>query len=144
MQGKPFNLVNLKHGPLMVLLFLFAYAGHAALAGPACNKHLTSMQPASCLTYRYKRPSDSSFLQVYLAMQSATPDKLLTTFLKITKDMYHPVFHNFFLEAFRQPSAWFDARTTYTRATAVNSMAGYVIGLGDRHFGESVITHNYT
>ena len=41
--------------------------------------------------------------------------------------------HNFFLENFREPGTWFEKRLTYTRATAVNSMAGYLIGLGDRH-----------
>ena len=44
-----------------------------------------------------------------------------------------PCMHNFFLENFRQPGIWFEKRLTYTRATAVNSMAGYLIGLGDRH-----------
>jgi serine/threonine-protein kinase mTOR len=28
---------------------------------------------------------------------------------------------------------WLDRRTNYTRSTAVMSMAGYVLGLGDRH-----------
>lgn len=44
-----------------------------------------------------------------------------------------PCMHNFFLENFREPGTWFEKRLTYTRATAVNSMAGYLIGLGDRH-----------
>ena len=44
-----------------------------------------------------------------------------------------PCMHNFFLENFRQPGTWFEKRLTYTRATAVSSMAGYLIGLGDRH-----------
>ena len=46
---------------------------------------------------------------------------------------FTPCLHNFFLEKFRQPGTWFERRLTYTRATAVNSMAGYLIGLGDRH-----------
>ncbi len=29
--------------------------------------------------------------------------------------------------------AWFERRLNYSRSVAVNSMAGYVIGLGDRH-----------
>ena len=41
--------------------------------------------------------------------------------------------HNFFLENFREPGTWFEKRLTYTRATAANSMAGHLIGLGDRH-----------
>lgn len=44
-----------------------------------------------------------------------------------------PVLHRFFLERFREPGAWFKARLAYTRSVAVNSMAGHIIGLGDRH-----------
>ena len=46
---------------------------------------------------------------------------------------FRPCLHNFFLENFRQPGTWYEKRLAYTRATAVNSMAGYLIGLGDRH-----------
>ena len=46
---------------------------------------------------------------------------------------FRPCLHNFFLENFRQPGTWYERRLAYTRATAVNSMAGYLIGLGDRH-----------
>lgn len=45
---------------------------------------------------------------------------------------YHPVLHHFFLERYRDPAMWFEKRLAYTRSTAVNSMAGYIIGLGDR------------
>ena len=31
------------------------------------------------------------------------------------------------------PRAWWESRVTYTRSVAVNSMVGYVVGLGDRH-----------
>jgi ataxia telangiectasia mutated family protein len=49
------------------------------------------------------------------------------------------VLHHFFLERFSQPAQWFEARTAYTRSTAVNSMAGFIIGLGDRHMGNILI-----
>jgi ataxia telangiectasia mutated family protein len=52
---------------------------------------------------------------------------------------FPPVFHNFFLERFAQPATWFTARTAYTRSTAVNSMAGAVIGLGDRHLNNVLV-----
>lgn len=32
---------------------------------------------------------------------------------------------------------WLTARTAYTRTTAVMSMVGYILGLGDRH-GENI------
>lgn len=52
---------------------------------------------------------------------------------------FPPVFRHFFLEAFPDPSEWFEARTRYTRSTAVASMAGAVIGLGDRHLGNILL-----
>ena len=46
---------------------------------------------------------------------------------------FPPALRHWFAEAFRSPPAWHAARTAYTRSTAAASMAGYVIGLGDRH-----------
>ena len=39
-------------------------------------------------------------------------------------ERFKPVLHHWFLEAFRQPSLWFERRLSFTRSTAVNSMAG--------------------
>lgn len=44
-----------------------------------------------------------------------------------------PVLHHFFLQHWPCAGDWFTARLRYTRSTALSSMAGYVIGLGDRH-----------
>ncbi len=41
--------------------------------------------------------------------------------------------HHFFLEMFHTPAAWYSKRLAYTRSAAVGSIAGYVLGLGDRH-----------
>ena len=46
---------------------------------------------------------------------------------------FQPVFHRFFLEMFPAPSEWLARRTAYTRSVAVNSIVGFVVGLGDRH-----------
>ena len=54
-------------------------------------------------------------------------------------DHTHAAFRYFFLEYFRDPAVWFERRTKYTRSTAANSMAGFVIGLGDRHMGNLLI-----
>jgi len=48
-------------------------------------------------------------------------------------DNYSPCFHRWFLGAFPDPTAWFDARTAFTRSAAVWSAVGHVVGLGDRH-----------
>jgi len=44
-----------------------------------------------------------------------------------------PVLHFFFLERFPLASAWFERRLSYARSLAASSMAGFVVGLGDRH-----------
>ncbi len=44
-----------------------------------------------------------------------------------------PRLHAWFLNTFKDKSAWYEARVSYTRTVAVMSMVGAVIGLGDRH-----------
>ena len=44
-----------------------------------------------------------------------------------------PVLHQWFIEQFSDPSAWYMARNKFTRSTAVMSIVGYLVGLGDRH-----------
>jgi serine/threonine-protein kinase ATR len=61
--------------------------------------------------------------------------KLFTT--KILQK-FPPVFHEWFVESFPDPSGWFNARLRYTRSAAVMSIVGHVLGLGDRH-GENIL-----
>ncbi|XP_064607735.1 serine/threonine-protein kinase ATR-like [Liolophura sinensis] len=49
-----------------------------------------------------------------------------------------PVFSEWFLRTFTDPTSWYSARLSYTRTTAVMSMVGYILGLGDRH-GENIL-----
>jgi serine/threonine-protein kinase ATR len=51
---------------------------------------------------------------------------------------FPPVFYEWFVEMFPEPSAWFTARLKYTRSCAVMSIVGHVLGLGDRH-GENIL-----
>lgn len=51
---------------------------------------------------------------------------------------FAPVFHEWFLATFPDPSAWLQARSAYARTAAVMSMVGFVLGLGDRH-GENIL-----
>ncbi|KAI4194332.1 MAG: hypothetical protein LQ350_007823 [Teloschistes chrysophthalmus] len=48
------------------------------------------------------------------------------------------VFHEWFVDMFPEPGAWFTARLRYTRSCAVMSIVGHVLGLGDRH-GENIL-----
>lgn len=52
-------------------------------------------------------------------------------FYEVIED-FQPVFHKFFLEMFTSPAEWLSRRTAYTRSCAVNSIVGFVVGLGDR------------
>ncbi|XP_076632451.1 serine/threonine-protein kinase tefu isoform X1 [Colletes latitarsis] len=51
----------------------------------------------------------------------------------------HPVMHHFFTEKYPSPETWFERRLAYTRSIATTSMAGYILGLGDRHLNNILI-----
>jgi ataxia telangiectasia mutated family protein len=46
---------------------------------------------------------------------------------------FPPALRFFFLEKFPSPAEWVNNRTAYTRSVAVNSIVGYILGIGDRH-----------
>lgn len=50
-----------------------------------------------------------------------------------------PVFRHFFLERSESAQEWFSMRLAYTRSVAASSMAGFIVGLGDRHTGNILI-----
>uniref|UniRef100_A0A182HML1 Serine/threonine-protein kinase ATR n=5 Tax=Anopheles arabiensis TaxID=7173 RepID=A0A182HML1_ANOAR len=49
-----------------------------------------------------------------------------------------PLFSEWFRDCFPNPHNWFQARSSYIKTTAVISMVGYILGLGDRH-GENIL-----
>ncbi|XP_020579052.1 serine/threonine-protein kinase ATR [Phalaenopsis equestris] len=57
--------------------------------------------------------------------------------------MFPPIFHQWFLTTFSEPAAWFRARVAYAHTTAVWSMVGHIVGLGDRH-GENILFDSTT
>ncbi|XP_044230797.1 serine/threonine-protein kinase ATR [Thunnus albacares] len=54
-----------------------------------------------------------------------------------------PVFYEWFLRTFADPTSWYSSRSAYCRSTAVMSMVGYILGLGDRH-GENILFDSFT
>lgn len=62
-----------------------------------------------------------------------TPEAAAAAFKAKILPEFPPVFHEWFLETFPEPTAWFTSRLAYCRTAAVISMVGYIIGLGDRH-----------
>ena len=63
------------------------------------------------------------------------PDK--SEWLNVLLKRFPPLMHKWFSLTFPEPAAWFSARLNFTRSTAVWSMVGHSIGLGDRH-GENI------
>lgn len=57
--------------------------------------------------------------------------------------MFPPAFHKWFLKTFSEPAAWFRARVAYAHTSAVWSMVGHIVGLGDRH-GENILFDSTT
>lgn len=54
---------------------------------------------------------------------------------------FHPVLRHFFAETTDSTGEWFLKRQRYIRSAAVGSMAGYIVGLGDRHCQNIMIDH---
>lgn len=71
------------------------------------------------------------------AMAKAPLDKRREWFQKTLKKC-PPVFSDWFRERFSTPYNWYQARNSYVRTTAVMSIVGYILGLGDRH-GENIL-----
>lgn len=46
---------------------------------------------------------------------------------------FPPVLYEWFIENFPIPTSWYESRTAFARTTAVMSIVGYILGLGDRH-----------
>ncbi|USP73715.1 uncharacterized protein yc1106_00989 [Curvularia clavata] len=80
---------------------------------------------------------DYSELRLLLNEASSSPSKI-PIFTKQILGRFPPVLHEWFVETFPEPEAWFAARLRYTRSCAVMSIVGHVLGLGDRH-GENVL-----
>lgn len=54
-----------------------------------------------------------------------------------------PVFSNWFSSTYTDALSWYSARQAFTRSSAVFSIVGYLLGLGDRH-GENILIEELT
>ncbi|EDL77509.1 rCG25251 [Rattus norvegicus] len=75
--------------------------------------------------------------------KSAALSEKLKVFQEILLPRHPPVFHEWFLRTFPDPTSWYSSRSAYCRSTAVMSMVGYILGLGDRH-GENILFDSFT
>jgi serine/threonine-protein kinase ATR len=64
---------------------------------------------------------------------------MVSDYQKLITNSYRPCLHLWFLENFPDPTEWLEARTTFTRSTAVWSSVGHIVGLGDRHIENVMI-----
>ncbi|CAM1327849.1 ATR (predicted) [Pycnogonum litorale] len=79
----------------------------------------------------------TSWLVSHKCRADASPGEKLNMFKNTFIPAFPPVFSEWFLKTFPDPTAWFHAKLASARTTAVMSMVGYIIGLGDRH-GENI------
>ncbi|KAL5856184.1 hypothetical protein ACOSQ3_006018 [Xanthoceras sorbifolium] len=88
-----------------------------------------------------RQKTNPQIKRIYDQCQGKMPeDEMLKT--KILP-MFPPVFHKWFLTTFSEPAAWFRARIAFAHTTAVWSMVGHIVGLGDRH-GENILFDSTT
>lgn len=64
--------------------------------------------------------------------EPSVDDPLIKFFQTLCSEV-KPVLHQWFIDQFSDPAVWYSARNCFTRTSAVMSIVGYIIGLGDRH-----------
>jgi len=85
--------------------------------------------------------TNSQMKKIYDTCHGKMPDDVMLKTRILP--MFPPVFHKWFLTTFSEPAAWFRARVAYAHTTAVWSMVGHIVGLGDRH-GENILFDSTT
>ncbi|KJR82707.1 serine/threonineeeee-protein kinase ATR [Sporothrix schenckii 1099-18] len=78
------------------------------------------------------RPPEPLEIQKMLT-DAGTPRQRVHVFTATVLPAFPPVLQEWFMRRFPYPAVWFTARLQFTRSAAVMSMAGAVLGLGDRH-----------
>ncbi|KAF3429996.1 hypothetical protein E2986_08147 [Frieseomelitta varia] len=94
--------------------------------------------PGLCKKYYPKDYTANNCKEKLAAVVKSSTDMKLKVFMDCCAHM-HPVMHHFFSEKYLSPETWFERRLAYTRSIATTSMAGYILGLGDRHLSNILI-----
>lgn len=88
---------------------------------------------------RRLRPWNQELAGVFEKIKVVKSDnEIVDLFQNKVLSQFPPVFHEWFVETFPEPSAWLASRLSFARTAAVMSMVGYILGLGDRH-GENIL-----
>ncbi|CAF5036151.1 unnamed protein product, partial [Rotaria sp. Silwood1] len=92
------------------------------------------------LVTKFYRQRSSNFsevsnreIKVYGNSKDKTKETRYNDFLKLLAFHQPAVFHQYFFAAYPDPNRWYISRMNFVRSTAVMSMIGYIMGLGDRH-----------
>jgi ataxia telangiectasia mutated family protein len=76
-------------------------------------------------------------------LKNSPKDQLRQSYDQICKH-FSPAFRFFFLERFSHDlRLWYEARKRYVKSCAVNSIAGHILGIGDRH-SLNILVHQKT
>ncbi|ORX70438.1 hypothetical protein DL89DRAFT_222448 [Linderina pennispora] len=84
------------------------------------------------------RPDAPTTMQMRAAVHNVhkqkdvTPKQKLDIFSRVCAQA-PPIFRFFFYSMFYDAQTWFERRDVYIRSAAVSSMAGWALGIGDRH-----------
>lgn len=94
----------------------------------------------SPLTPRYN-PTDAKVSDVRYKLRdyAESPAAERVAVYKEAMKKVRPVMRHFFTEKHYLPARWFEMRLLYARSTAVMSMVGHILGLGDRHVSNILI-----
>ncbi|KAJ7130974.1 hypothetical protein C8R46DRAFT_1327841 [Mycena filopes] len=95
----------------------------------------TPLRPVLMKGYEARRIKSwsSDMNETFRRIKDASDKDAADSFEKNILSKFPPVFHEWFIETFPEPTAWLASRLAYGRTAAVMSMVGFILGLGDRH-----------
>ncbi|GJJ07321.1 hypothetical protein Clacol_001522 [Clathrus columnatus] len=93
------------------------------------------MRPLLMRSYELRNISlwGSKVSHAYTKIKELPAEQVPDFFIREILSLYPPVFHEWFLDTFPEPTAWLTSRLSFARTAAVMSMVGFILGLGDRH-----------
>ncbi|RWS05005.1 hypothetical protein B4U79_11546 [Dinothrombium tinctorium] len=104
---------------------------------------LTSIRGIVANLYNEKGVTFNDIRTVYPDNKLKLDDRISKFKKFVMPKVSPPVFSEFFLRTFRNPTTWYMSRLAYVRSCAVMSIVGYIIGLGDRHLENILINIVY-
>ncbi|TGZ48346.1 Serine/threonine-protein kinase ATR [Temnothorax longispinosus] len=101
--------------------------------------NLVGLRPTLINLYRERgiAPTNKEYKTMLCALRDPL-EKKRQLFVEKLLPRHPPIFSDWFRIMFPDSYGWYEARTAYIRTTAVMSMVGYILGLGDRH-GENIL-----